>query len=262
MFIEERHQAILHIIGEKGRISVGEIQDQFCISADSARRDLRILDEKGLVKKTHGGAIPPMQVGQTPPRVRDMKNMTVDPYYAVIAKKGAAMVRENDIVYLTSGSVGFVMLEYLPRDFPYTLVLNSATLADEFKYWDNVTVYLAGGKMRMHGTTSFVDSFATAFVGNLHFDLNLMTAAGVDARFGVSNGTDETATFQRTVIGNTMNNVLLMPCRKVGFKAFVKVCDANRFQTLITDWDADEEEIEKIRDTGVEVVVTEKESEN
>lgn len=258
MFIEERHQEILKIVNEKGRILISEIQELFNVSVDSARRDLRIMEEKVLLKRTHGGAIPLIQVGVMPPRIRDMKNMKVYDNYDSIAKKGAEFVKENDIVYLTSGSVGFIMLKYLPRDIGYTLVLNSVTLAEELKYWDNVTVYIVGGKMRQHGTASLVDSFATSFVKNMHFDVSLMTAGGVDASFGLSNGTDETATFQRTVIENTRKNILLMPNQKIGFKAFIKVCDVNKFDTLITDWDTLEEELIKIQETGVDVIVVEK----
>jgi DeoR family transcriptional regulator, fructose operon transcriptional repressor len=259
MFIEERHEAILKIINESGRISIGDIQEKFDVSIDSARRDLRILEEKGLLKRTHGGAIPIMQVGYLPPRVRDMKNMEVYENYDAIAKRGAEFVKENDIVYLTGGSVGFLMLKHLPRNIKYTLVLNSVTLAEELKYWDNVTVYIVGGKIRQHGTASLVDSFATAFVKDMHFDVNLMTAGGADAGFGVSNGTDETATYQRAVIENSRRNILLMPNQKIGFKAFIKVCDVNKFDTLITDWDSLEEELTKIHETGVDVIVVEKE---
>lgn len=259
MFIEERHQAILTIVNETGRISIGDIQEQFNVSVDSARRDLRILEEKGLLKRTHGGAIPIMQVGVLPSRYRDMKTMKVKENYDLIAKKAAEFVKENDIVYLTSGSVGFLMLKYLPKDIHYTLVVNSVTLAEELKYWDNITVYIVGGKMRLHGTTSLVDSLATSFVKNMHFDISFMTGAGVDASFGLSNGTDETATFQRAVIENTRRNLLLLPASKIGFKSFIKVCDVNKFDTLITDWDALEEELSKIEETGVNVIVVEKE---
>ena len=93
----------------------------------------------------------------------------------------------------------------------------------------------------------------------MHFDISLMTAGGVDASFGLSNGTDETATFQRAVIENTRENILLMPNEKVGFKAFIKVCDINKFDTLITDWDALEDELIKIEEIGVDVIVVEKE---
>jgi len=257
MFIEERHQAILNLLKENGRIKISDIQKEFNISLESARRDLRILEEKGLLKRTHGGAIPLMQVGFIPPRVREIKEVFDN--YDAIAKKGAEFIKENDIVYLTSGSVGFIMLKYLPRDINYTLVVNSASLANELKLWDNVSVYVVGGKMRQHSTASMVDSLATSFVRNMHFDLNLMTAGGVDAQFGVSNGTDETATFQRAVIENSRRNILLMPNQKIGFKAFIKVCDVNKFDTLITDWDASEEELVKIREAGVEVIVVENE---
>jgi DeoR/GlpR family transcriptional regulator of sugar metabolism len=261
MFIEERHQAILKIIKDNGRISIGEIQEIFNVSVDSARRDLRILEEKGLLKRTHGGAIPLMQVGFMPPRTRNIKDMEVCENYDAIAKKGAEFIKENDIVYLTSGSVGFLMLKYLPRDMKYTLVVNSVTLADQLKLWDNVTVYIVGGKIRQHSTACLVDSFATSFIRNMHFDVSLMTAGGVDAKFGVSNGTDETATFQRAVIENTRKNILLMPSQKIGFKAFIKVCDVNMFDTLVTDWDTLEEELVKIQETGIDVIVVEKENE-
>ena len=258
MFIEERHQAILQRLQEKGRISIGDIQEEFAVSVDSARRDLRLLEEQGLLKRTHGGAIPLLQVGSMPPRYRDMKSMEIYDNYAAIAKKAAECIIENDIVYLTSGSLGFIMLKYLRRDIKYTLVINSVSLAEELKYRDNVTVYVTGGKMRMHGTSSLVDSMATAFVKNMCFDICLMTGGGYDAAFGFSNGTDETATFQRAVIENSRRKILMMPNQKVGARAFIKVCDANQFDTLITDWDAVEDELAKIEDAGVSVVVVQK----
>ena len=51
MFIEERHQAILDLLNEKGSITTTEIQEKFAVSYDSAKRDLRILEEKGLAEK-------------------------------------------------------------------------------------------------------------------------------------------------------------------------------------------------------------------
>lgn len=58
MYIEERHQAILDWLSKKGSISNADIQKNFGVSYDSAKRDLRILEEKGFLKRTHGGALP------------------------------------------------------------------------------------------------------------------------------------------------------------------------------------------------------------
>lgn len=255
MFIEERHQAILKMLNENGRIAISEIQESFNISVDSARRDLRILEEKGLLKRTHGGAIPLAQAGSIPPRVREIENLSRGVHYELIAKKAATLVKENDIVYLTSGSLGFLMLKYLPRDFHYTLVVNSATLADQLKYWDNVSVYVTGGKMRQNATTALLDSFAINFIKNMSFDLSFTTGAGLDAKFGFSNSTAETAAFQQAVIQNSRKKVLLLPSNKVGVKAFIKVCDTDAFDTLITDWDTSEDHLTQIEEIGVEVVI-------
>ncbi|MEI6580031.1 MAG: DeoR family transcriptional regulator, partial [Eubacteriales bacterium] len=88
MFIEERHQAILDIIKLNGRISIGEIQEEYGVSVDSARRDLRILEEKGLLKRTHGGAIPIRQIGfGKPPKITGRDINGVYPNYLAVAKK-------------------------------------------------------------------------------------------------------------------------------------------------------------------------------
>ena len=76
MFMEERQQAILNIIKNEGRISIGTIQERFNVSVDTARRDLRILEEKKLLKRTRGGAISLPQIGQSSPvRMQYYSNM-------------------------------------------------------------------------------------------------------------------------------------------------------------------------------------------
>ena len=62
MYMEERHQQISDLIRENGKISVAEIVEKYGISDESARRDLRMLEKKGLCKRTHGGAIRLQQV--------------------------------------------------------------------------------------------------------------------------------------------------------------------------------------------------------
>lgn len=255
MFIEERHNEISEIINLNGKITVSEITGKYGISDESARRDLRLLEQKGVCKRTHGGAIRAGQVSVRPPKDRKFDEMPVFDNYREISRTAAGMIRENDIVYLTGGSFGYIILSFLPRDIHYTLVVNNADIAKALRDFDNVDVYIAGGKMRQSG--SLVDSFATNFVSQLHFDLCFITGAGVTADFGLSNGTDETAAFQRVVIKNSRKKCLLMPSSKVGVDSFVKVCEVDKFDSIITDWDCVEDQISAIEEKGVEVIVVE-----
>ena len=90
-----------------------------------------------------------------------------------------------------------------------------------------------------------------------NFDLCFITGAGLTAEFGLSNGTDETATFQRTVIKNSRKRCLLIPGAKIGVDSFIKVCDADAFDSIITDWDCVEDQIAALEEKGVEITVVE-----
>lgn len=256
MFIEERHSEISKIISVNGKITISEITGKYGVSDETARRDLRLLEQKGICKRTHGGAIRAGQVSVRPPKNRNFDEMPIFDNYKGISSMAAKMIRENDTVYLTGGSFGYIMIFFLPRDIHYTLIVNSVDIAKALREFDNVDVYVAGGKMRQSG--SIVDSFASSFVSNLHFDLCFITGAGVTADFGLSNGTDETATFQRTVINNSRKKCLLMPGIKVGVDSFVKVCEVDIFDSIITDCDCVEDQIAAIEEKGVEIIVAEK----
>lgn len=255
MFIEERHHQIAETIKENGKITIAEITSKYGISDESARRDLRLLEQKGICKRTHGGAILMQQVGIRPPVDRDFGNMPIFDNYREISRAAVTKICENDTIYLTSGSFGHIIISFLPRDIHYTVVVNSVDLGKELRSFDNIDVYIAGGKMRRSG--SLVDSMATAFISQMHFDLCFMTGAGLTAAFGLSNGTDETATFQRTVIQNSRKKCLLMPSTKIGVDAFIKVCDVDLFDDIITDWDCAEDQIATIEEKGIVVTVVE-----
>ena len=89
MFMEERQQKIAEVIEATGKITVAEIVKEYGISEESARRDLRLLEQKGICKRTHGGAIYPQQVSVRPPVNREFSNMPVFDNYREIAKKAA-----------------------------------------------------------------------------------------------------------------------------------------------------------------------------
>lgn len=252
MLMEIRQREIAETIAREGKITIADITHTYGISDESARRDLRMLEQQRLCKRTHGGAIRLAPIGQYPPVDRDFEKMPVWDNYKAIAEKAASLIRENDMLYLTGGSFGYIMTMLLPRHFRYAVVVNSVDVAKALRGFDNIDVYLAGGKMRQSG--SLVDALATQFVSQLHFDLCFITGAGLTASFGLSNVTAETAAFQRAVIQNSRRRVLLLPSAKIGADSFMKVCDANAFDTLITDWDCTPDQLSALEETGMQVI--------
>lgn len=255
MFIEERHQAILSILESEGRITVGDIQKQFNVGLDSARRDLRILEEKGLCRRTHGGAIPAMQVNRCPSGYNLRQMTEVKPNYDAIAKKAVLYIREGDFFYLTSASVGYLMTRRLPRDFEYTVVTNSIIIADEIKEYANIKIRLIGGIMRPGGNT--VDAIATEEVRRMRYDRCFITGAALSASFGMSVQTPESMAFIRAVAECSRQTIALFPCEKIGCEAANHIIPAADIDILITDTDASESQIAAIAGMGVEVITVE-----
>ncbi len=253
MFIEERHFEISEIIKDKGKITVTEIKEKYNISDESARRDLRLLEQKGVCKRTHGGAISVRQIGIKPPADRNFETMPIYDNYREIACAAVNKISENEIVYLTSGSFGHIAVSFLPKDIHYTVVVNSVDMGKELRSFENIDVYVIGGKMRQSG--SLVDSLAVDFVSKFHFDCCFITGSGLTFDFGLSNGSDETASFQRAIIKNSRKKYLLMPSVKIGANAFIKVCNADEFDEIFTDWECFEEQIVSLEEKGIEVTV-------
>lgn len=255
MFMEERQRKIAEIIASEGSVAISRIKEMYSVSHETARRDLEALERAGLCKRTHGGAIRPLsdsgQVSVRPPAPRDFANQPVFPEYLAIAQKAASYIKENDSVYLTGGSFGHLMLRFLPRDFFYTAVVNSTDLASDMRDLKNAEIYVVGGKMRPSG--SIVDPTAVENASRYRFDICFITGGGLSAGFGLSNGSGETAAFQREIIKNSKKRILLMPGKKLGCDSFVKVCDADMFDGIITDWTAESAPVKELEEKGIAV---------
>lgn len=258
MFIEERHQKILEILETKGNISTAEIQRKFSVGYDSAKRDLRILEEKGLLKRTHGGAIAVRQIGAYKPANITCKDFDeVKENYLAIAKRAIATISNNDVVFITSASIGYLMATNLPDDLKIRAVTNSIIIANALRNKPNVSVIMLGGEMDSKGNC--YDAFAIETIKKLRFDKCFLTSAAISARFGLSIQKSQAISFWNAVIDSSKQAIGLYPTEKIGIDSIVSICPANRLNTLITDWDALEEDLKAFDELGINIDIVEKE---
>lgn len=258
MFIEERHQAILKMLEERGSISTSIIQKEFGVSYDSAKRDLRLLEEKGLLKRTHGGAIPMRQVALgRPPQatVRDIAQ--VKPNYLAIAKRAVGLIQDNDVIFVSSATVGLFMARNLPADLHVRVATNSIVLAEELRCKPNVKVILLGGEMDERGNC--YEGFALEMLKRLRFDKCFLTSACISAEFGLSIQHSSAIPFWNAVIDASKKAIGLYPTEKIGFDSVISICPAERLDAIITDWNASEETLAGFEEKGIHVVVCDEE---
>lgn len=258
MFIEERHQAILDWLASKGSITNADIQEAFGVSYDSAKRDLRILEEKGLLKRTHGGALPLRQVAAGRPSGKTIRDIDqVRDNYLAIAKKAVSMIRNQDVIYLPSATVGLFMAQNLPDHLYLRVVTNSIFIAEELRGREKISVILLGGEMDSHGNC--YDAIAVETIRRLRLDKCFLTSACITASFGLSIQKTQAISFFNALLDSAKSSIGLYPKEKIGFDSIVSICPASRLDTLITDWDASEEDLKQFDELGIDVIVVEKE---
>lgn len=250
MFMEERQKDIMSKINETGRILVSEIQEYYQISADCARRDLRILESRGLLQRTHGGAIAvdPKEIYPAATyNPIDIKEIRTD--YLAVARRAVEYIENKDVVYITTSLVGYYMAENLPEDVTITVLTNSVTIAEALRKKINISVILLGGEMSHRGHCH--DFYTIQMVKNIRMDKAFLSHAALSLDFGASIHDPAGVEFGRAVMKNSAMNIGLYPSGKIGKNSIHSVCRIKDYDLLITDSNVAEDFLIQARELGV-----------
>lgn len=250
MFIEERHREILKRLNASGTITTAEIQRLFGIGYDSAKRDLRILEEKGLLKRTHGGAIS-LSAPERKETLRIVKDERPD--IVSIARYAVSLIKPDEVIFLPASPVGLQMVRGLPDGLSVRVVTNSLALAEEARQRQGTKVFMIGGELDDRGCAT--DSFATETIRRIRMAKSFITTAGVSAGFGLSVQKSVSVAFWNAVIGSSSAVIGLYPSERFGVDSVFSVCGAQRLSCVITDGRADTSRISEFAESGVKVIV-------
>ncbi len=257
MFIEERHQQILAIIAERGSITTSDIISRFGISYDSAKRDLRLLEEKGQLKRTHGGAIPVGQLAIGMPKRTSTQEPTAKPRDAAIARRAASLIQKNEMIFLADDPIGSLVAEHLPRDHGLYAVVNSVAVAEVLRHRRDVKTILIGGEMDEKG--SCFDGFALETVKRMRFDKAFVTTDGLSAEFGLSISHGNKIPFWSAVMEASKQRIGLFPADKIGKDASFSLCQIGKLDLLITDENAPTDRLGEFAECGVRICIASEE---
>lgn len=250
MFIEERHREILKRLNASGTITTAEIQRLFGIGYDSAKRDLRILEEKGLLKRTHGGAIS-LSAPERKETLRIVKDERPD--IVSIARYAVSLIKPDEVVFLPASPVGLQMVRGLPDGLSVRVVTNSLALAEEARQRQGTKVFMIGGELDDRGCAT--DSFATETIRRIRMAKSFITTAGVSAGFGLSVQKSVSVAFWNAVISSSSTLIGLYPSERFGVDSVFSVCGTQRLSCVITDGRADTSRISEFAESGVKVIV-------
>jgi DeoR/GlpR family transcriptional regulator of sugar metabolism len=247
MLTEERKKQIIELIEKDGIVSMQQLVDVFNVSIFTIRRDISDLEDKGLIRKTHGGAAKVEKSMWLPTIEEGQKDAAAEK--RAIAFRASNCIVNGDTVFLMGSTITHMVIPHiLNRNI--TVVTNSLDVGKKLCQYDNIETIIIGGKIKNY-KGNVLGSSAVEYIQNFYFDKALIPCAGIDSKGGVTTSTTDSADFTRAVINSTRESIFIADYRKIGRITFSKICDVSCMGRLITDTKADKRQLEEFNQLGI-----------
>lgn len=230
MNITTRHERIIEILTDKQYATVDEMAAILDVSKVTIRSDLTNLEQKGLLFRTHGGAMIPENKAILRSVSRTLSEYETEKKQ--IAREASKFVKDGDTVIVDSGSTTVHLVEYL-RHKHITLITNSLLVAQAVEDDDSIELILTGGSLRRN-TKGFIGPIATNALSIIHADILFMGASGfTNETINCSNMIEAEA--KRAMMKASDCVCFLSDSSKYGKKSFASIANWSDIDIFVTD---------------------------
>lgn len=252
MFTEERQDAILHCLFENGKVRVRELSEQFQVTEDCIRKDLKTLENAGQLKRTYGGAI----LSRDYPLERDVvdrRNYHLDKK-KIIASKAVEMIKNNETVFLDISTTNIELAHLIAGSgLRLVVVSNMIDILQILAKSSAVTAIGTGGTM-YQSVNGFMGAAAIEVIKQYSFDRAFMGSCGVDmtdcaiTTLGVEDGLTKKAAIQ-----SSRHKYVVMEKEKFYFNDSYKFAHFDDISGIITDEFPDSTIVNSLETAGVKL---------
>lgn len=253
-----RREHILKDIEQVDGNLIPQLSEKYGVSEMTIRRDLKVLEDEGYIKRTWGGAVLWPTAANEPAVLSRVKRQAMRPKAkeAIAAYAVRHFVEEGDIITMEGGTTVTAMAQFLKGFEDLTVVTNGLYTADELQRYlaASATIICAGGILRPESST-FVGPVAEGFFREFNAHRLFLSATGLSVQTGITDPKMLETQVKRAMIASAGEVILLLDSSKFGVKSLMTVVEFNQLTALITDNDAPPEVVEHLRATGVDVIL-------
>jgi DeoR family transcriptional regulator of aga operon len=254
MNITERHQSILQLLQDQGRVDILELSELLQVTAVTIRKDLKLLEERNLLFRTKGGgSIDNPYASEKPINEKEFINAEQK---KKIARAALDLTTETDSIIIGSGTTVYELARSL---FPlkHIIVITPALkVALELYNRPNVEVLQLAGLIH-RSSASAAGSFAELVLEQISCDVLFLGADGIDLDFGISITNINEASLNQKMINIAQKVVIMADSSKFGRRGLGRICNLDFVQVIITDAGVPVETVKLLEDRGIKVIVGE-----
>lgn len=249
MLTPERYQLIIDQIDKRDVVKIQELISMTNASESTIRRDLSTLEERGFLKRVHGGASKLSNSRLEPDMLEKSSKNLQDKLK--IAETAAALLEEGDCIYLDAGTTTLHMIEFIDKAKDIVVVTNGV-MHIEALIRKGIPFYLLGGYVK-HRTGAMIGGASLTAISQYRFDKSFLGVNGVHIEAGFTTPDPDEALLKTKAVRQAKTAYVLADPSKFGeisFSAFADLSDA----AIITT-DADELTFDNYQEKTVVKVV-------
>ncbi len=233
MYNKEREQEILSILKTaNGFVSVAQLCEALFASESSIRRDLKALEQKGLVKRSYGGATPTSNYSSIVTfNHRTRQNAEAK---REIAKKATNLIKDGDVIFLDQSSTAFYLAAELVERSSLTVVTNNIEIMMLLSN-SAVRVISSGGTLSNENRNCLIGGDAIKTFENIFADAVFFSVKAVDDNGQITDCSREEVEIRNVMLKNASKKVLLCDSSKFGIKSRFKQCELTDIDHLISE---------------------------
>lgn len=253
---QQRTNFILSTLQETGSVAVDALADKLRVSVVTIRRDLDLLEQQGLLRRNHGGAVSIEPLFYEPFKkdrsfVAQVERQANEKRR--IGRAAAALINPGETIAITPGTTTAEIIRGLPLNSKITVVTNTANIAMELSKRKDISVFVTGG--HLHGDWfSLVGPTAIRSLENMLIHTMFVGADGIEPEWGVSCFNADEAELNATMVRHARRHIAVVDHTKLNVVANWRICETAAIKTLITDTGASDEMIAPYQKLGIEVM--------
>lgn len=250
--ITKRHEFIIQRLQKHGKITVNDLISLTSVSGVTIRKDLKILEEKGLLFITRGGAS--LHNPYTIDRPIHEKATINAEIKNSIGLEAVRLIKDTDSIIIGSGTTAFAMTHHLHPQSPLTVITPAIKVALELSGRPNLEILQLGGIIRAN-SSSVAGSYAEYILDKVSSGITFLGVDGIDLEFGFSISNLTEANINQKMINTSQAVAILADSSKFGKRGIGKICEIEQVKYVITDNGVNKDYIEKLDEKGVKVII-------
>lgn len=231
MFSENRLEYITNQITFNKYVSVEKLVQELKVSGETIRRDLKALEEKGVLKRTHGGAYLEGSV-QSDVSIQVRKNILLK-NKEQIAILCSQIIQSDDTVFFDSSTTSFEIAKRI-TEMPITVITNSLQIINYLSYYRNIRVIALGGVID-HVNMCFTGKTAIESMSGLYARKGFVSCRTVSGRYGVMDSNEQIGQIRTAALKNCNKRYLIADHTKFGSTSLYKIADLDSYDAVFTD---------------------------